>query len=61
MATEQKEKSELVATDKEVIMDLLKIQRKYITPNGTELMVESKAHLKYITHLEGIAPVTITR
>ena len=35
-------------------MDLLKTQRKYITPNGMELMVESEAHLKYITHMEGI-------
>ena len=35
-------------------MDLLKIQRKYLTPNGTELMIESKAHIKYIAHMEGI-------
>ena len=35
-------------------MDLLKTQREYLTPDGTELMVEAEAQLKYITHMGGI-------
>ena len=40
-----------MATKKEDIMDLLKTQHKYLTPEGTEPMVESETHLKYITHI----------
>ena len=54
MAIERRENSELMANDKEAIMDILKPQCKYLTSDGTELMVEAKAHIKYITHMKGI-------
>ena len=54
MDIECRDKSELMATDKEAIIDILKIQHKYRTTDGTELMFEAKDQLKYIIHMEGI-------
>ena len=54
MAIECREKSELIATDKQAIMDLLKTQCKYQTIDGTELMVEAKSQLKYTTPMDWI-------
>ena len=54
MAIERSKNSELMATDKEAIMDLLKTKYRYLTTDGMELMVEAEAQIKYITQMEGI-------
>ena len=54
MVIERRKKSELMAPNKEAIMDIIKAQCKYLTPDDTELTVEAKAQLKYITYMEVI-------